>query len=52
MLRRELQRSDPAELDGTLARFQEVLRRPPRPRPSAKSDLARRLSGGRTYTPA
>lgn len=52
MLRRELQRSDPAELDGTLALFQEVLRRPARPRPSAKGDLARRLSGGRTYTPA
>ncbi len=52
MLRQELRRSDAAELDGTLALFQEILSRPARPRPSAKGDLVRRLSGGRTYTPA
>lgn len=52
MLRQELRRSDAAELDGTLALFQEILSRPARPHPSAKGDLVRRLSGGRTYTPA
>lgn len=52
LLRQELQRSDPQELDATLDLFQKALRRPAASRPSAKADLVRRLSGGRTYTPA
>lgn len=52
LLRQELQRSDPQELDATLDLFRKALRRPAASRPSAKTDLVQRLLGGRTYTPA
>ena len=52
LLRQQLQKSDPQELDATLDLFQKALRRPAATRPSAKTDLVRRLSGGRAYTPA
>ena len=52
LLRQQMRKSDPQELDATLDLFQKALRRPAASRPSAKADLVRQLSGGRTYTPA
>ena len=52
LLRQELKKSDPQELDETLHLFRRALRRPAVRHPSAKADLVRRLSGGRTHTPA
>ena len=52
LLRQQMRKSDPQELDATLDLFQKALRRPAAPRPSAKLDLVQQLSGGRSYTPA
>ena len=51
LLRQELQKSDPEELDGTLDLFQEALGRPSATRPPVKAELVRRLSGGAPTRP-
>ena len=52
LLRRQLERSAPEELDTTLTLFQQTLGRPARSRPAAGVALVQRLSEGRAYSPA